>query len=526
MVSNSSSPVGGQSVFSFDSQPEVMLLLASVRQSQLSTAEKNELRDLIFLYTNGGGDPSVRITLEQKIASHNLKPVAMKVVQSSQPKKELPTIGNFRAAPSFAIKVTEESVKEVPEPVAQKQVPVIEEIKVTPTPVAVNIPVEPAPAEKVPDEVFNSTEESLERIRKIKSLVNEQVGNPVNLVELNPDVGREYMSSLLDAMKKINSGSSAVAAMARLEESYEAVIEVIKNSSVPKAPPVQSAPMPEPVAPPQPPAAAVPAVHIANLSEVSNRARVIADEEREAPVDPVPVAPVPHQVPVKVAPVVAETPSYVETAQREESAAPVDSVPEPVNINRVPVNNAGRQVNERSSNVPIMSTPRTTFATDGHDEVLNPSPRDVMPAGTAAVPNAAPISPLSSLSSPLIKGPKSMEVSPEASAKSEDPLQSSDVDSGLQQLLEEWPLFQKSGLFGTGPKGREHPLFKRISSLQIPLLLAGRFEGATQEIKQSITDYMNGWRYEQGLIYEQGETFEHYLRRVIRHILDLQRNKV
>ena len=37
---------------------------------------------------------------------------------------------------------------------------------------------------------------------------------------------------------------------------------------------------------------------------------------------------------------------------------------------------------------------------------------------------------------------------------------------------------------------------------------------------------MNGWRYEQGLIYEQGETFEHYLRRVIRHILDLQKNKM
>jgi broad specificity phosphatase PhoE len=56
-------------------------------------------------------------------------------------------------------------------------------------------------------------------------------------------------------------------------------------------------------------------------------------------------------------------------------------------------------------------------------------------------------------------------------------------------------------------------------------LLAGRFEGATQEIKQSITDYMNGWRYEQGIIYEPGETFEHYLRRVIRHILDLQKKK-
>jgi hypothetical protein len=89
-------------------------------------------------------------------------------------------------------------------------------------------------------------------------------------------------------------------------------------------------------------------------------------------------------------------------------------------------------------------------------------------------------------------------------------------------LLSDWSLFKKSGIFGTGPKGREHPLFKKLAGLQVPLLLAGRFDGATQEIRQSITDYMNGWRYEQGIIYQPGETFEKYLRRVIRHILDLQ----
>lgn len=87
-------------------------------------------------------------------------------------------------------------------------------------------------------------------------------------------------------------------------------------------------------------------------------------------------------------------------------------------------------------------------------------------------------------------------------------------------------MFKKSGLFGTGPKGKDHPLFVKIAGLQIPLLLAGRFEGSTQEIKQSITDYMNGWRYEQGIIYEKGETFERYLRRVIKLILDLQKKRI
>jgi hypothetical protein len=104
-----------------------------------------------------------------------------------------------------------------------------------------------------------------------------------------------------------------------------------------------------------------------------------------------------------------------------------------------------------------------------------------------------------------------------------DPLYTQLVDDGLNQLLTDWTLFKKSGLFGTGPKGMNHPLYLKIKDLQIPLLLAGRFEGATQEIKQSITDYMNGWRYEQGIVYEQGENFDHYLRRVINHILDLHK---
>jgi hypothetical protein len=138
--------------------------------------------------------------------------------------------------------------------------------------------------------------------------------------------------------------------------------------------------------------------------------------------------------------------------------------------------------------------------------------------------NPAPIASLSATPNPIGKQPVAPSAAKETSTG--DPLHSPSVDRGLEQLLEEWPIFKKSGLFGTGPKGSEHPLFKRIAGLQIPLLLAGRFEGATQEIKQSITDYMNGWRYEQGLIYEQGETFEHYLRRVIKHILDLQKNRV
>jgi hypothetical protein len=123
-----------------------------------------------------------------------------------------------------------------------------------------------------------------------------------------------------------------------------------------------------------------------------------------------------------------------------------------------------------------------------------------------------------------LKTPADLPTAAEVKARSgiTDPLQDPDVDLGLEQLLSEWSLFKKSGMFGTGPRGRQHPLFLKLAVIPMPLILSGRFEGSTSEIRQSITDYMNGWRYEQGIIYEQDETFEHYLRRVIRHIIDSQ----
>jgi len=70
-------------------------------------------------------------------------------------------------------------------------------------------------------------------------------------------------------------------------------------------------------------------------------------------------------------------------------------------------------------------------------------------------------------------------------------------------------------------------LYKKLASLTMAAVIAGRFEGATPRIKQSITDYMNGWRYEEGVVHEHGESFEHYLRKVIRHILEKQKlNKI
>ena len=59
--------------------------MASVRVSDISAAEKNELRGIHLGYSNGGKDQTVRITLEQKIVFYGVVPVTVAVVPGSAP---------------------------------------------------------------------------------------------------------------------------------------------------------------------------------------------------------------------------------------------------------------------------------------------------------------------------------------------------------------------------------------------------------------------------------------------------------
>lgn len=110
-----------------------------------------------------------------------------------------------------------------------------------------------------------------------------------------------------------------------------------------------------------------------------------------------------------------------------------------------------------------------------------------------------------------------------ATPASGDPLHTPDVDEALNQLLSAWRLFKRSGFMGTGPNGAKHPLYLKLKDLPMAAVVSGRFEGATQEVKQNITDYLNGWRYEYDIVHELDETFEHYLRRVLAHIIRVKK---
>ena len=76
MAHDSSSGAVGAQAFNLNSQSGVLAVLTAARNSSLSSAAKNELRDLVFLYTNGGGDSSVRLALEQKLDEYQLPPAA------------------------------------------------------------------------------------------------------------------------------------------------------------------------------------------------------------------------------------------------------------------------------------------------------------------------------------------------------------------------------------------------------------------------------------------------------------------
>jgi hypothetical protein len=542
--------------FDLDSQQGFTHLLSSVRASEIPAVQKNEVRDLIFLYSNGGKDHSIRITLEQKVTAYGITPVAQRgnkqisiehdfgtsrlspdfptVLQTSpvQPSPKTPVapqalaaaVPNVPTPQTIPVAAPTQTAVPTPTPTIVPTTPVVPEVAPAaspvaqpvvaaptptptptpapapaPTPTPTPIPVQAAPPTQPVDQA-----QSLQRIREIKSLVNDKVGNPVNLVDINNEVGREYMSALLDAMKKLNTGSSAVSAMQRLESAYVLVEKTLAQRDVVKQPLVQTTPIAAvPVANVPSPVAPVAPVEEPVSMPVKPPVPVVPVVPPEKPVAPIvlePVAPAPvaPSSAIPVAPIKSVVPEVLPAPAPAPAADPVPSVPSAVTPSK-----ASNKGIELESPVSAWGPATDTLKNDSEKKTTFTSLADSKtPLRTPAdLPEASSI---------------------ETSSVEGDPLFTKEVDEGLQQLLADWSLFKKSGLFGTGPKGLEHPLFKKVSGLQIPLLLAGRFEGATQEIKQSITDYMNGWRYEQGIIYLQGENFEHYLRRVIRHIIDLQ----
>jgi hypothetical protein len=355
--------------------------------------------------------------------------------------------------------------------------------------------IEPAPTALTPSAAAPIAAEPVvyqdygERIKEIKRIVNEKVGNPVNLIDSHNEIGREYMNALLDAMKKTSGGGigGAAEAMARLEKAFEQVRQVVllgkevrTEEKVIASEPIKVAP--EPI-----------------VAEVREPQPV---EEAKEPVAVIVPPEIPQVVPTP------EPEPIIPTSEPVEAGTPIV---EPV----VPLRRAS--VREKLQGEAPQQEP------EAQQQVQQQVQQQAVPAVEGGLHSVAKDKQLQD----LLRANRQQEAltfkqQEDARIAAMDPLQAPDVTSGLSQLLSEWSLFKSSGIFGTGPSGKDHPLYQKIALLTMAAVIAGRFEGSTTPIKQSITDYMNGWRYEEGITHEHGETFEHYLRRVVRHILNKQ----
>ncbi|MFT5037403.1 MAG: hypothetical protein ACI9VM_000983 [Candidatus Azotimanducaceae bacterium] len=389
-------------------------------------------------------------------------------------------------------------------PAVAKAVPVVPPVpEVTPAAPAPEVAVPPQEEIQVPAAAQQSP---IERIKEIKRLVNEKVGNPVNLVDANNAVGCEYMNALLNAMRVLNGGNinETKSTMDRLETAYQSVVHSLESGETVIG---QRAP-----------------TQAANLGPVSTEESVeVKDVAPASAVEP----PIKTSVPIESEPPVAPAQAQADVAQLTPiSPLEPQTIPEP--LQTVPA--------EKLQNIPNIPglqespAPLAPQSPAPEMELQNPAVPIPIPIPEPAVGSPSKVT--QSLADMLKEKNQTRENLLHANAEehteaepqfSSDPFQAPEVSAGLQQLLSEWKLFKSSGVFGIGPSGAEHPLYTVIAPLSMAAVISGRFEGSNQDIKQNITDYMNGWRYEFDVVHEMNETFEHYLRRVIKKILDRQK---
>lgn len=496
----------------FDSEESVLKALSVIRNSILQPEEKSHLRDLFLDYAGEISEDrrnTLRTEIYNKLQPHASALPTLVIPNETVLSKEeitsgegtsteaplLSKIGTQRPIPSFKapsiVKTTTPSSTSESVEITPKEM-----VSTAIEPAAVSIPTSPEPVTAPTADIPASAPLNLRaRIDTIKHDINGKVGNPVNLINADEKVGREYMSALLDAMKSASGGGGEATAAVRLEAAYQAALALIKNM------PTGS-------------------VSVSNTSEVKEEP-LETRKEIETPSPTIATEPIPA-MPV-TEPVALDTPlentEETEVSKEPEPTRSYGLYHQPIDVTDE-ITAEEKLLKEKES--PQQETKETPKDTSSERRVKIDLPK-VSFNETKKSQSLHSLKDEMALPEQMAKVKAEGEKRAEAAKKPITDLKSPEVQSGLEQLLSEWKLFRSSGFLGTGPKGIEHPLYKKISVLPMAAVVAGRFEGVTPEIKQSLTDYMNGWRYEQGIIHEMGETFENYLRRVIKQILTRQR---
>lgn len=342
-----------------------------------------------------------------------------------------------------------------------------------------------APPVATPHEGFKTLDAYKERIAEIKRSINSEVGNPIMLVDAGVPVGREYMGALLTAMKASGNGGQGLdEAMVALEAAYVRVLDIVaKKRSNESASVTETAPVVD---------ATVSEQRVASETGAANESAQKA--------------------------VFSNDVSAIDIANSGSADGPVgeesvlsskkDSLPND-GLLEESVSAANAPQDARQAEYPDESAENTLTQPQ--------SPRTDQAVAVTNSPTAAFRNPTVDI--------EPLDHSPLEIATRQSELMSKEITTALSQLLHEWSLFAGSGLFGIGPGGMDHPLYKKLAGLSMGEVLSGRFEGATPDLRRTLTDYVDAWRHEQGVAYNPTETFEHYLRRVVQRILKRQKGE-
>jgi len=544
----------------FGGEAGVVKALSTLRQAAISPTDKDSLRNLFLTYA-GENDEVKRLSIKDQILEQIKKhpQLSSLVVKGSEGEKTITqkdssnssakvssSLGQTRPTPNFVTtSASSEKVveKDVPAPivpqakeaevVAEKVVPVTAPAPATPPPAPQpSEPTPPAPKEVEPTPVSAPTPaptpepttptapvtDVRARIEAIKHDINGRVGNPVNVINADEAIGREYMSALLDAMKRSSAGGGTES-LPRLEAAYKATLDLIieKGLGHPTDTPKETKPAEAETKAPEIPTTPQPEVPAPKITEPEPTPEVQAPTPMPEPA----IEPTPEKV---TPPQQSEGLYHKPSDEIEAGVAPEDNKLSSFASKFFKSPEDTKQDKER-----VQAAPKTAIADLRKIEVkASPSVSpDSHPTPQSTQPDK--LQPLQNSSATL---PEKMAAIKSASAKREEEakkpitdLQAPQIEAGLRQLLSEWVLFKKSGFLGTGPSGIDHPLYKKLASMPMAAVVSGRFEGVTPEIKRHLSDYMTGWRYEQGVMHEMGETFENYLRRVIRQVLERQRTQ-
>jgi hypothetical protein len=518
----------------FASEESILHALAFVRHSPVPVPKKNALRDLFLAYA-GTADPKEQAEVKAKIIAELEGQAELSSLLPQQKKAAANSaIGMSRPIPSFTAPaaVVAEVIPPAPAPAVpapeikpepavtapQEPVPVVPPAPAPEVPAAPVVPPPTEPAPIIPP--APQTTNAKARIDAIKRDINGRVGNPVNLIETDQKVGHEYMSALLDAMKRSSRGDTD---LSRLEAAYQAALVVIANpaTSTPPAMPAGKAAEPEVIPPPVPPPEPSIPIEVTPEPPALNTPVVTPPPQPldgpkvglyHRPIDEVAEEEVskPTEAGKEKPPVIPES----ELKMPEEEVKPVAAPPQPA-VAKVKV--ASTEVAQ-----PVIEAKPKPVPIE-----VKPAPKVVAPPKPTAPTADTKLRPLNETSSALPEQISKLKTAAaareEAAKKPITDLKAPEIDQGLKLLLAEWVLFKHSGLLRKKPSGIDSPLYKQLAPLPMASVIAGRFEGVTPEIKHTLADYMTGWRYEQGIVHDMGETFENYLRRVVKEILEKQR---